>query len=280
MNRRRFAQSLGTLGTALVGLQALAADPLTAQPPRPAPAPAPAPHHGGLTGGAPVEIAMVLYPGFTPLDLVGPQYALQFIPDARLHLVAASREPLLCESGFAFVPTATYGECPAAPTILFVPGSGRGLLGALGNRALLDFLADRGARARWVTSVCTGSVVLGAAGLLQGYRATSHWLLRDALAAVGATPVAARVVEDRNRITGAGVTAGIDFGLTLVDRLAGRATAEAAQLMAEYDPQPPFRAGSPAQAGPRATAAMRGMHAEFVADAERMATAVARARGA
>lgn len=294
MNRRAFGKTLGTSlagaalsAPALTALQALAAARLPAQPPAhvtpgagPAGTPASMPLHGGPTGRPPVEIAMLLYPGFTPLDLIGPHYALQFIPDARIHLVAASRAPVVCESGFAFVPTVSYAECPRDLTVLFVPGSGRGLLGALGDPALLDFVADRGRRAHWVTSVCTGSVVLGAAGLLRGYRATSHWLLRDALRAVGATPVDQRVVDDRNRITGAGVSAGLDFGLALTARLAGRPTAEAAQLMAEYDPQPPFHAGSPAQAGPQATTMMRGMHARFVADAAHAAAAAYHARGA
>jgi transcriptional regulator GlxA family with amidase domain len=134
--------------------------------------------------------------------------------------------------------------------------------------AILHFLEDRGKRARYVTSVCTGSLLLGAAGLLDGYRATSHWVTRDLLRIFGATPVNERVVQDRNRITGAGVTAGIDFGLTLVGSLRDRLYAESVQLLAEYAPDPPFDAGTPERAPPEATAIMDAMFAQFVANAE------------
>src|SRR5262249_59265382 len=127
-------------------------------------------------------------------------------------------------------------------------GGGAGVNALLLDDEVLDCVPGRGAAACWVTSVCTGALVLGAAGLLRGYRATTHWLSMDLLAEFGATPVEARVVRDRNRITGGGITAGIDFGLALVAELQGREVAERIQLMMEYDPRPPFDAGSPADA--------------------------------
>jgi transcriptional regulator GlxA family with amidase domain len=137
--------------------------------------------------------------------------------------------------------------------------------------ATLAFLADRGARAKFVTSVCTGSLVLGAAGLLQGYEATSHWVTVDILPLFGATPSRARVVTDRNRITGAGVTAGLNFGLALVERLRGVEYAKAVQLLAEYDPAPPLDAGTPAKAGPEVTKLLTDMFVGFVAEARAIA---------
>jgi cyclohexyl-isocyanide hydratase len=137
---------------------------------------------------------------------------------------------------------------------LFVPGGTPGTISMMKDSEVLDFLADRGSRARYVTSVCTGSLVLGAAGLLKGYKATSHWSTRDLLPLLGAIPVDRRVVEDRNRITGGGVTSGIDFGLVISSRLRSQDYAERLQLLNEYDPHPPFNAGSPKTAGPEVTA--------------------------
>ena len=122
------------------------------------------------------------------------------------------------------------------------------------GRSVLRFLAERGKTARFVTSVCTGALVLGAAGLLEGYKATTHWATYEALAALGATVEHRRVVTDRNRVTGGGVTAGIDFGLTLLAELRGEVVAKTTQLVLEYDPAPPFDAGTPAAAGPELTA--------------------------
>lgn len=139
----------------------------------------------------------------------------------------------------------TFAQCPAELDILFVPGGGDGTLAAMQDEALLRFVNDRGRAAKWVSSVCTGSLVLGAAGLLRGYQATSHWATMGLLPAAGAVPVASRVVRDRNRITGAGVSAGLDLGLTVVGMLQDRRYAESMQLLAEYAPEPPFAAGSP-----------------------------------
>jgi transcriptional regulator GlxA family with amidase domain len=136
-------------------------------------------------------------------------------------------------------------DCPADLDVLFVPGGSLGTVAAMNNSAFIDFIADRGSRARHVTSVCTGSMILGQAGLLKGKRATSHWATRHLLPEFGATPVDARVVTDGDVTTGAGVSAGLDFALTLLEQLRGRMYAEAIQLQAEYAPEPPFNAGTP-----------------------------------
>lgn len=217
------------------------------------------------------QIAMLLYPGFTALDLIGPQYMFASLMGATVHLVAKTREPVLSDTGVTVLPTATLAECPAELTIVFVPGGTRGTLAAMRDEAILAFLADRGRRATYVTSVCTGSLLLGAAGLLDGYRATSHWISRPLLPLFGAIADDARVVWDRNRVTGAGVTAGIDFGLSLVAKLRDRDYAETLQLLAEYAPEPPFTAGSPATAAPRQRQMLEEMLAPFLAEVREVA---------
>lgn len=199
--------------------------------------------HPTSTGSA-ENIAMLLFPGMTALDLVGPLGALGWMMGAHIQLVAATKAPLLADNQLTILPTHTYQDVPADLDVLFVPGGGPGTIAAIEDDALMSFVAERGCRARYVTSVCTGSAILGAAGLLRGYRATSHWVIRDTvLPLVGATPVKARYVRDRNRITGAGVTSGLDFGLRLQQELRGEASARFGQLITEYDPQPPFPGG-------------------------------------
>ena len=190
-------------------------------------------------------VAMLTYPGMTTLDLVGPHETLNQMTDVLL--VGSTLDEVRSDSGFPFHATVHLEEVPRDVDVLFVPG-GSGTADMLCNRAILDFLADRGARAGYVTSVCTGSLILGAAGLLRGYKATSHWAARDMLTRFGAEPTDGRVVIDRNRITGGGVTAGIDFGLTLLATLLGEPAAHLTQLMIEYDPHPPFNSGTPATA--------------------------------
>lgn len=194
-----------------------------------------------------IRIAFLLFPNVTQLDLTGPAQVLSRLGDARLDLVAATLAPVPTDAGFSILPTATFADVPAAD-ILCVPG-GFGVNGAIADDATLAWVRQVGAGATWVTSVCTGSLVLGAAGLLTGYRAGCHWAQRHMLPLFGAEPVAERVVVDRNRVTGGGVTAGIDFALTLTALIRGRAHAELVQLSLEYDPQPPFDAGSPERAG-------------------------------
>lgn len=210
------------------------------------------------------QIGMLLYPGFTALDFVGPQYMFAGLMGATVHHIAKTMQPVMSDTRLAISPTSTLEQAPRDLDILFVPGGGGGTLAALQDEALVAFVADRGKRAKWVTSVCTGSLVLGAAGLLKGYKATSHWVARPLLSDVGATPVEARVVRDRNRVTGAGVSAGLDLGLALVGLLRDQPYAETLQLLAEYAPEPPFSAGSPHTAPPMAKAMLDDMFKDFV----------------
>jgi len=213
------------------------------------------------------DIAMVIYPGMFPLDMVGPHSILSGLLNTRVHIVAKDTQPVRA-NGLTFVPTMTLDQCPEQLDVLFVPGGGDGTIATMKDPAMLAFLRSRGARAKYVTSVCTGSLVLGAAGLLKGHRATTHWVTHEVLAMLGATPVKARVVEDRNRITAAGVSAGIDFGLALAARMTTDKYAQALQLNIEYDPKPPFHAGSPDGAGSSITGMMREMYAPLVQAAQ------------
>ncbi|MFG3618938.1 DJ-1/PfpI family protein [Nocardia sp. NPDC047654] len=209
------------------------------------------------------QIAMLLYPQCTALDFIGPQYAFACLSGATVHQVAGTMDPIVTDTGVSLIPTATFDQCPRDVDVLFVPGGTDGTLTAMRDDAVVQFVADRGGRARWVTSVCTGSLLLGAAGLLRGYRATSHWAARDLLVEAGATPTDARVVVDRNRVTGAGVSAGLDLGYVLLSLLRDQRYAETVQLMAEYAPQPPFDAGSPDTAPQAAKTMVEGMFTDF-----------------
>ncbi len=195
----------------------------------------------------PLQIGMLLYPGLTLLDLIGPATVFSWFSD--IHLVWKTKDVVRSDTGFGMEPTSTFETCPRELDILFVPG-GFGQPQLMNDAEVLAFLADRAAKSKYIASVCSGSLLLGAAGLLKGYKATSHWALRDALSAFGAEPVEARVVVDRNRITGGGVTAGIDFGLVLLAKLRGAEAAKLTQLAMEYDPEPPFKSGSPKTADP------------------------------
>ncbi|RJN31670.1 DJ-1/PfpI family protein [Nesterenkonia natronophila] len=192
---------------------------------------------------APLQIVALLFPNVTQLDLTGPAQVFARLPEAEVHFAWRDREPVPTDSGFSIVPTTTLTEAPQAD-LLFVPG-GSGAFDLLEDDVALDFIADQAAGARFVTSVCTGSFALGAAGLLAGKRATSHWASLHMLEAFGAVPVSERVVRDDPVITGAGVSSGIDFALTVVAELYGERMARDVQLFIEYDPAPPFDAGSP-----------------------------------
>ncbi|UAJ10618.1 DJ-1/PfpI family protein [Polymorphobacter megasporae] len=204
----------------------------------------------------PLTMGMVLYPGFTLLDLVGPQGVLGL--HAKTLLLSKTRDAVQTETGLAIHPTTTFDECPEYLDILFVPG-GYGTNEAMKDEKIVSFLARAGRSAGYVTSVCSGSILLGMAGLLDGYKAATHWACYGSLAASGAIPVHERVVIDRNRVSGGGVTAGIDFGLTLLAELRGERVAKTTQLVIEYDPQPPFRAGNPRSAGPEIVEAAMGL---------------------
>jgi cyclohexyl-isocyanide hydratase len=237
---------------------------------RPAPAKPRTMNMGGLIHTMPEQperIAMLAYPGMTALDLVGPQQVFGMM-GAQAVLTWKTREPIVTDSGLTLVPGWTFADCPEPLDMLFVPGGGGPTVRLMSDPAVLSFLAKQGRSARWVASVCSGSLILGAAGLLKGYRATSHWSVREVLADLGATPVAERVVEDRNRITAGGVTSGIDFGLRIAAKLRGEDFARALELNLEYDPQPPFASGTPAKAGERIAGPVRKMYAPLVAAAK------------
>jgi cyclohexyl-isocyanide hydratase len=228
MSRRDFALGVGALPLLPAASSALAAEQASA-PVRP-------------------KVAMLAYPNMILLDLVGPQTVFSLL-QADVRLVWKNKEPIATDVAVPLVATDTFETCPNDLDVLFVPGGLGGSIACMNDAAVLRFLAERGESARFVTSVCTGSLVLGAAGLLKGFGATSHWYVRELLPLMGASVVSGRVVEDRNRITGGGVTAGIDFGLTIAARLGGEEMARQIQLVIEYDPKPPFDAGSPEGAG-------------------------------
>jgi cyclohexyl-isocyanide hydratase len=189
---------------------------------------------------------MLLFPSFTLLDLVGPHAALAL--HGEVHLVYKALEPVASDTGVPLTATTTYYDCPLDLDVLFVPDGF--VADAMRDPAVLKFLTDRSPRAKFVTSVRTGSLVLAAAGLLNVYRATSHWLSLEDLRMFDVNVIEERVVIDRNRMTGGGVTAGVDFGLVLLSHLRGEETGKRQQLMLEYAPQPPFDAGEPSSAGP------------------------------
>jgi cyclohexyl-isocyanide hydratase len=205
------------------------------------------------------HIGFLLFPQVTQLDLTGPAQILGRIPGARVHLIWKTRDPVTTDVGFSINPTTAFDDCPQLD-VLCVPG-GFGIDALFGDAETLSFLRRQGEGAQYVTSVCNGSLVLGAAGLLHGYRAACHWAWRQYLPRFGALPVAERIVRDRNRISGGGVTAGIDFGLALAAELAGEEEAKMLQLAFEYDPQPPFDCGSPESAGPALVARLRELQA-------------------
>lgn len=196
----------------------------------------------------PFQIGFVLFDHLTQLDFTGPLQVLSRLPGAQIHLLAKTLEPVTTDGVLTIPPTLRFADCPQLDLIC-VPG-GFGVDDAMQDAELVDFVRRQGAGARYITSVCTGAFILGAAGLLKGRQATTHWAYHDALADTGAIPVQARVVRDGNLITGGGVTAGIDFALTVMAELAGEETARAVQLLIEYDPAPPFSSGSPATARP------------------------------
>jgi cyclohexyl-isocyanide hydratase len=228
MNRRELAWSLGAAVIA-AGLRAEAAAPASPLPTGTGPRP---------------KVAMLVYPDMVLLDLIGPQTVLA-IAGGEIHLVWKDLNPVTTDVGIPIATTTTLANCPKDLDVLFVPGGLKGSAALMEDAEVLAFLKDRGSRAKYVTSVCTGSLVLGAAGLLNGYRATSHWYVRDLLPLMGATLVKDRVVIDRNRLTGGGVTAGIDFGLSLASLMGGEDLARRIQLLIEYAPKPPFNSGEP-----------------------------------
>jgi cyclohexyl-isocyanide hydratase len=223
----------------------------------------------------PFHIGFLLFARLTQLDLTGPYEILSRMPDTETHLVAKTLAPVRAERGMQIVPTRTLGDCPPLD-LLCVPG-GIGINDVITDPEMLAFIRRMAAGARYVTSVCTGSLGLAAAGLLRGKRAACHWAAREALKRLGAIPVDQRVVIDGKFISGGGVTAGIDFALAVVDELRGREVAETIQLMVEYDPHPPFDAGSPKRASPAVMAGLARLMEPFKRERE---LAVSRAAAA
>lgn len=222
-----------------------------------------------------LQIGLLLFPRLTQLDLTGPYEVFGRLPDAKVHLVWKDLNPVISDTGLPILPTVTFETCPNLDVIC-VPG-GPGMNDLLNDEVVLSFVRRQGDQAQYVTSVCTGALVLGAAGLLTGYSATTHWASMEFLSAFGAIPVNTRVCIDRNRITGGGVTAGIDFGLTIASELRGRKTAETIQLYMEYNPQAPFQAGSPDTAPPDVVSEFQS-YAKDMLSARREAVARAAAR--
>ena len=222
-------------------------------------------------------IGMLIFPRLTQLDMTGPYEVLARLPNTKVHLVADTIAPVTTDRGMQIVPSVTFADCPQLDLVM-VPG-GPGQQDLMEDPVVLEFLRRQASGAKYVTSVCTGSLVLGAAGLLQGRRATSHWAAIEHLKALGAIPVSERVVVDGNIITGAGVASGIDFALAVAARLEGEEVARQIQLQIEYDPAPPFNSGSPATASAETLAALRARLAALNEQRAEVAARVGRKLG-
>jgi cyclohexyl-isocyanide hydratase len=223
------------------------------------------------------RIGMLIFPRLTQLDMTGPYEVLARLPNTTVDLVARTRDPVTTDRGMQIVPTVTYADCPPLDVVM-VPG-GPGQQDLMEDEAALDFLRKAAASAKYVTSVCTGSLVLGAAGLLKGKRATCHWAAIDHLALLGAIPVREKVVVDGTIVTGAGVTSGIDFALTLAAILEGEQVAREIQLQIEYDPAPPFNSGSPKTAAPETVEKVQARMAKLNDERKTVAMRVGRKLG-
>lgn len=215
----------------------------------------------------------VIFPNLTQLDFTGPLQVLARLPKSETHIIAKTRDPVPSDCGLSLVPTMTFAEAPPLD-LLCIPG-GFGVDQACEDETTIAFVRQQGAQAKYVTSVCTGAFVLGAAGLLRGKRATTHWAYHHLLPRVGAVPVHARVVRDGNTLTGGGVTAGIDFAFTAMAEIAGEGYARGVQLGLEYDPQPPFDSGAPARATPDLKARVDERYASRLAEFEAVLARVA-----
>lgn len=206
------------------------------------------------------QIGFILFPNVTQLDFTGPLQVLHRLPDSQVHIISHSLDPVPSDCGLSLVPTTTFDACPPLDLIC-VPG-GFGVEQAMADPVLIAFLKAQAGHARYITSVCTGAFVLGAAGLLKGKQATTHWAYHSLLAEVGAIPTQGRVVRNGRVFTGGGVTAGIDFALTIVAEIAGQAVAQHVQLSIEYDPAPPFVGGSPQTTPGDILAGLAGFYAK------------------
>ncbi|MGP8434980.1 DJ-1/PfpI family protein [Paraburkholderia fungorum] len=192
-----------------------------------------------------MKVLAFVFPGFTFVDLAGPMQAFSMLPDYEVQMVWKERGGVMSDCGIAVTASHDFATSWSEPDLLFVPGNTTALFDLLEDEETLRFLASRGEKAQWISSVCSGSLLLGAAGLLDGYRAASYWFVRDELARFGATPVEDRVVIDRNRLTGGGMTAGIDLGLAVLGHMMGEDKGKLFELLFEYAPQPPYGTGRP-----------------------------------
>lgn len=212
-------------------------------------------------------IGLVIYPDMTQLDITGPHQVFSFMPNTQVLLLWKNLEPVV-SSGLTILPTTTFAECPQLD-VLCVPGGSMGTVEMMQDVEMLEFLQKQAQVTKYVTAVCTGSLILAAAGLLQGYRAACHWAFREQLASMGVEVIPERVVIDRDgRITGGGVTAGIDFALTIAAQLCGEDTAKFIELLLEYNPAPPFGVGSPEKAGSQLTQTVLNMGKPLIAAAD------------
>ena len=225
----------------------------------------------------PLQFGLLVFPNVQQLDLTGPYEVFASWPRARVRLIAKTLEPVTSSTGLTLKPDATFADCPQLDVVC-VPG-GAGINALMHDEAAIAFVRAQAEGARFVTSVCTGALLLGAAGLLRGKRATTHWASHHLLETLGAKPVHARVVRDGNLVTGGGVTAGIDFALTLIAELAGKEAAEAIELNLEYAPAPPFNAGSPETAPAEIVDRVRKRLAPVVEERRRLAAEAARRLG-
>ncbi|MBE9053310.1 DJ-1/PfpI family protein [Nostocales cyanobacterium LEGE 11386] len=216
-----------------------------------------------MANSAAYHIGLVIYPGMTQLDITGPHQVFAMMPNTCVHLLWKDLQPVTSNEGMTILPTSTFNQCPSLD-VLCVPGGAMGQVEMMRDTEVLDFLQQQSKTTKYITSVCTGSLILAAAGLLQGYKAACHWAFRDQLAMLGVEVVNERVVVDRDRITGGGVTAGIDFGLVVVAQLCGEETAKLIQLLLEYNPAPPFNAGSPENAGEAVVKQVRRFGGELI----------------
>jgi cyclohexyl-isocyanide hydratase len=208
-----------------------------------------------------MKVLSLVFPGFTFIDLAAPMQAFAMLPEFESQIVWQEKGLIDSDAGVGVMATENFESCWKNPDILFVPGNALSLFKQLKDDRTLDFAAEVGSRANWITSVCNGSLLLGAAGLLKGYKAASYWYTRDHLSLFGAIPIDARYVFDRNRATGGGMTAGVDFGIAMIGQIMGEAAGRLFELLFEYAPQPPFGTGRPELADPltlsNATATLR-----------------------
>lgn len=288
MNRRKFIKTVGAVSaSALISARVQAQQSVLASDTNPVGTQDNAHHqqvmgkYADMTGGNKVVVAMLVYPGMFLQDLIGPLTMFESLMNREIHLVWKDKIPVgnMDPKHPTMIPvaaTTTFLDCPKNVDVLFVPGGVPGTFALMEDQEVITFLKEQGKTAKYITSVCTGSLILGAAGLLKGYKATSHWSTLDTLSKLGATPVNQRVVTDRNRMTGGGVTAGLDFGLEIIAKLRNQTYAEAVQLYLEYNPKPPFNAGSKDTAPKEVVNFLEEMFAELKQTADATALRVAK----